>query len=303
VDASRPPKKRPYRKVATRPAPYRRLRPGTGEPIDDFEAGLAAFENDAAPVLRALPDLWPLSGKDRELLAGFMGIQILRAPAWMDWHQDFTRTHFAELRGTLGQLSAKEQSRLDKTEQVLLNRTSMFQRMIAFSKKATTVFGSMCWTLVEFRRPLLSSSDQPMVTWPLAYSAMPPQQIPVGIGLVETLEVRLPVTPYHAVLLTWSLDPSDEGCRVMGKSHHAGNINAFTIANADRDWFHVPGGSVPRATGYLRPISTELVRGYDASIAVGSSHRAQVEAVVKAMPIDDTTGDSVPVIKVAAPAP
>jgi hypothetical protein len=158
----------------------------------------------------------------------------------------------------------------------------MFQRMIAFSKKATTVFGSMCWTLVEFRRPLLCTSDQPMVLWPLAYRAMPPQPIGAGVGLVETLEVRLPVTPHHAVLLSWSLDPSDEGGRVAGKSHHASNINAFTVANADRDWCHVPGDSVPRATGLLRPISTELLRGYDASIATGSSHRAQVAATVTA---------------------
>src|SRR5690348_7357181 len=159
LDGSKPPKRRPYRKVATRPAPYRRLRPGTGEPIDDVEASLAAFESDAAPVLRALPDLWPLSGKDRELLAGFMGIQILRSPTWMEWHQEFTRTHFAEMRRQLGQLPAAEATQLRNTEQILLDRTSMFHRMIAFSKKATTVFASMCWTLVEFRRPLLCASD------------------------------------------------------------------------------------------------------------------------------------------------
>jgi hypothetical protein len=59
------------------------------------------------------------------------------------------------------------------------------------------------------------------------------------------------------------------------------NLNAFTIANADRQWFTRPGARAPRAAGKIQPLSPTLVRGYTAELATVSERRAQVRAHVQ----------------------
>ena len=56
------------------------------------------------------------------------------------------------------------------------------------------------------------------------------------------------------------------------------NLNAFTIANADREWFHLPATSPPVALGApFFPLSPELVRGYGAHAVLPSQRRSKVE--------------------------
>jgi hypothetical protein len=52
--------------------------------------------------------------------------------------------------------------------------------------------------------------------------------------------------------MTWADNPDDEGSRVRGTRDHAANLDAFTVASADRQWFHRPGKPPPRASGNLR---------------------------------------------------
>jgi hypothetical protein len=45
--------------------------------------------------------------------------------------------------------------------------------------------------------------------------------------------------------MTWSDLPDDENVRLRGTRDHAANLNAFTVASADRQWVYRPGTSPP----------------------------------------------------------
>ncbi len=106
----------------------------------------------------------------------------------------------------------------------------------------------------------------------------------LGYQRAKTPFCRLFVAAFkgtRAVLMTWSDKPDDEGVRVRGSRNHAGRLNAFTIAAADRQWFYLPGTAPPRATGRLLPLSPELVSGYSAAAAERSARRAAVSQEVQ----------------------
>jgi hypothetical protein len=90
---------------------------------------------------------------------------------------------------------------------------------------------------------------------------------------------------------------------VRGHREHAANVNAFTIANADRDWFSLPGFGTPRGSGRLLPIAPALIRGYSAATAWSSFHRAEVTRQVQPLigrEIHEL--DEITVVKVSQPS-
>jgi hypothetical protein len=129
---------------------------------------------------------------------------------------------------------------------------------------------------VEFASPLVATSDQPLVLWRGSASRSPTSTEITQDGILECIEIRLPLSPNHAVLMTWSDFPDDQHTRVLGTRDHAANLNAFTVASADRQWFHRPGQPPPRASGNLRPLSLELVEGYTEAGANASGRRKRV---------------------------
>lgn len=274
----------PITSVGTRRRFYRRERPD-GRPIDDIEWSLGHGEAAATPVLRSFQDEWPLATDDKLKLAELFAYQLLRGPRWKDEHAERTRGIIADLRdegkltweGGERELSAEE---LDKAEEVFLTDTSRFIRMLATGPTITSILGSMHWTLVDFAAPVVATSDHPVVLWP-GVAARSPQPTQLGVGLLECGEIRLPLSPTRAVLMTWSDTPDDEETVVPGRRHHASNLNAFTVASADRQWFHLPGTSPPVGTGRFLPLSLELVRGYTGPAAASSKRRARVSAEVQ----------------------
>ena len=81
--------------------------------------------------------------------------------------------------------------------------------------------------------PVLATSDHPVVIWPLAARSRMPQPNDEDGGLLDTLEVWVPVNPQCAILMTWADAKDDEILRVDGARQHASTLNAFTIAQAD----------------------------------------------------------------------
>jgi hypothetical protein len=261
--------------AGTRTKFYVRERPD-GTEIHDIEWSLSHIEDAAGPVLRRLPDAWPLDGGDRQAkitLAELFAIQLLRGPRWIQWHVEFTRGQIEEWRA---QGEAEEE--LGVMEKWLLSDTQTFVKMIDLSRKALTIFASMKWTLLEFPRPWLATSDHPIVTWPLGVAARKPGATPHGGGLVETLEYRVPVTPRCAILMTWA-----EGRDTRATAHKtvAASLNAFTVAEASPQWFHLPGTTPPVASGSLMALSPTHVDGYTHSAARASERRARARAIVQ----------------------
>jgi hypothetical protein len=116
---------------------------------------------------------------------------------------------------------------------------------------------------------------------------------------MECIEIRLPLSPKHAVLMTWADKADDVDTRCRGTRAHAGNFNAFTVAAADRQWFHQPGPTPPRASGRLLPLSTHLLTGYTPLAAATSQRRERAAAIVNQKLGRDLTDREIEVVTVS----
>lgn len=269
----------PVEKVGTRRRFYRRKRPD-GTYIDDIEWSLGQLEGIAAPVLREFDERWPLDDDEKQKLAELFAFQLLRGPRYKAEYEAMTQ-RFIDDYGARGALAHLDPDEVAAFEEALMGDSYRLQRMMVMSLTLTSIFVSTHWTLVEFTAPVLATSDHPVVIWPGGGRRTPQPVSVLGAGVLECLEYRLPLSPTRAVLMTWADKADDEDFRVVGGRHHAMNFNAFTIANADRQWFFQPGGTTPRAAGRVQPLSPALVRGYTAAQATASERRAQVAAHVK----------------------
>lgn len=265
--------------VGTRRRFYERERPRSGTKINDVEWSLGQGEAAATPLLRSLDDRWPLSTQEKTQLAELFAYQLLRGPRWKDEYEK--RTHrFLEGydRRPDVRLSAAD---VEEQNARLLSDSHRLMMMFSTALTATSVFASMHWTLVEFSTPMIATSDHPVVLWPGAESRAP-EAIQLGeAGVMASSEIRLPLSPTRAVLMTWADKADDDDARVRGTRDHAANFNAFTVATADRQWFHRPGPAPPRASGYLRPVCLTLVAGYAPAEAENSERWRRTSEIVK----------------------
>jgi Protein of unknown function (DUF4238) len=263
----------PIENVGTRRRFYARERPGTGDRIDDVEWSLGRGEHAATPLLRSFAERWPLTLDEKTKLAELFAYQVLRGPRAKASYEQATRAFLAEWAE---QHDAEDDPTADAT---LLSNSYRLTRMFATALTLTSVFGSMHWTLVEFERPLIATCDEPVVVWGGGDSE-PPRVFEIrSSGVLSCIEVRLPLSPRQAVLMTWADKADDEDARVAGTRDHALNFNAFTAAAADRQWFHQPGPRPPIGSGRLLPLSTQIVRGYTPEAATASRRRQRAAEI------------------------
>jgi hypothetical protein len=242
-------------KVATRNRYYQRTRPETGERIDDVEWSLSELERKVSPVLRALVEdgQWPLLRDQKLKLATLFALQMLRGPRWQSWAETATR----------GANARSGSDRPIDTERLGL--------MLRLAQPLTTLLGSMQWLLVEFPAAVLATSDEPVVIWPLDLTSLSPAD-PQLFEFQHLLEVRVPVSPQLAIVMTWA-DAIDQ--TVIAKRDIAASLNAFTIGQADRQWFHLPGVVPATTAGALLPVSPRLVRSYGPESVATSRRRTE----------------------------
>lgn len=260
---------------------YRRFRPD-GTPIYDIEWSLSELEGAIAPLLPHVKEGWPLPCIEiKAALAEFFAFQFVRGPRWKKWREELAQETADDFRRNPepvlhnGIWIPATQRQINETEDKLLSETEWLTRMMLIANRLITAFGSMCWHLIEFDEPLLAISDHPVVAWPIDSPYRRPEETPAGLGVLNFLEVRVPISPTLGLLMTWQ-EPPDRARIIWGSEEIAANLNAFTIANADRQWMHRPGSQVPIADGYLDPVSKELIDGYGAAEAKGSKVREQV---------------------------
>jgi hypothetical protein len=147
----------------------------------------------------------------------------------------------------------------------------------------------MSWSLVEFGSPVVATADHPVVVWPPSDQGRPAEPVVASkVGIGNLLEVRFPVGPTTTVLMTWR-DQPDPPNPISGKTHHAENLNAFTIAEAEKQWFHKPGTRRPRQrSGNWMPLSLELIPGYSIREAAYSDRRQRIIAA-----LNDRLGEAI----------
>jgi hypothetical protein len=92
------------------------------------------------------------------------------------------------------------------------------------------------------------------------------------LGPLTAIEVRVPVSPQLGLLMTW-VDEPDNPTPVPAEPRHAGELNAFTISQADRQWMHKPGTVPPVGSGVMSPLSREFETSYSIERAEASRRR------------------------------
>ena len=93
------------------------------------------------------------------------------------------------------------------------------------------------------------------------------------------LEIRVPIAPDAAILMNW-IDRSDE-VGVSMKPRAAAELNAFTVAQAEKEWMHRPGSEPEVADDVFSPLSRLIDSTYDRAVAKRSARRAHAEAFNK----------------------
>ena len=264
---------------------YRRDRPD-GTVIDDVEASLSLVEGAAAAPLRDLIGGQPLTIERKATLAEFFAVQVLRGPAFFEEREELLTPVLDGLRpedlkpsavARLGSVEAVEA----RVQEEYLGSTQRFVTMLALSKKLAAVLGNMRWHLLRTGRPSLAYSDHPVVVWPMLIARSEPfarQQF----GVLSALEVRVPVAPDLAVLMTWVNLP-DPSAPVSISDRIAAELNAFTIGQADRQWMHQLGIKPRLATGEMLPVSRVLEHAYTAEVALASQRRRVAEQFLKSV--------------------
>lgn len=75
--------------------------------------------------------------------------------------------------------------------------TQTLMGMLQLGAKVGCAVGSMCWTLIEFARPVLATCDHPVVVWPMSDGGRPAQSVvpgEVGVWKAEWQEARAALT-------------------------------------------------------------------------------------------------------------
>lgn len=263
--------------VGTRGPYYRRTRPQHGTKTDDIEASLAYVENKATPALRQVIAGEPLTVERKGALAQLFGVQMMRGPAFFAQHEeihrsvlegakasDFKPRHLAAVDGDL--YLARRQ-----VIGVLLDPTYRFMTMLTQAVKVAGILSLMRWHVLRFNGPLLAYSDHPVVLWPMnVEQTLPfPRQ---GLGPLTMLEIRVPIAPDAAILMNW-IDRSDV-VDVSMKRRAAAELNAFTVAQADKEWMHQPDSEPEVADDVFSPLSRLVDSSYDRTAAEHSERRA-----------------------------
>jgi len=266
--------------AAVRRTFYRRYRPD-GTPIDDVEWSLSQLEDVVGPMLPHVRQAWPYAIEQKGKLAEFLAFQFVRGPRWKSWREEEARRRIEEQRRNPEPILRNgiwlpvTHKTINELEDHLLSETGWLVRMMSLANKLIDIFGSMRWHLIEFDRPLLAVSDHPIIGWHMKDDARSPEPNRPGDGALNFLEVRAPISPSLALLMTWQ-DLPDSKNPIVGTEAIAANINAFTIANAERQWMYQPGSTPPIARGHLPPVAPTLVAGYGVDEVEASEVRKTV---------------------------
>jgi hypothetical protein len=241
---------------------------------------MSELERLAIPIIRSLESSWPLSRAARATVAEFLGLQIVRGPAWRSKLDEFVETGLAVQASLDAGVAEEVAHRASEEMRVPERRNRLFSPHTAI---AATMFVNMHWTLRVAAKPCLFTSDHPVVLVPLGANGRGKAEPLPSTGLVNTMEFRFAATPTTLLLGCW-LDEVDglEPGRLA--RHQAQSHNALVAEQAEQQWFRHPDGpAVPPRRGVWRSIAGERHRSYTVHAASRSLRRAGVRDEVEAV--------------------
>jgi hypothetical protein len=267
----------PISEAGTRSRYYRRVRRG-GESIDDVEASLSVVEDKAARPLAELIAGDLVTVERKRALTQFIALQMLRGPAFFERREEILKPLLDNLEAkdfksaALATVGGNVEAARRQVVKAYLDPTQRFVTMLATAVKVANVLAHMRWNVLRFESSLLAYSDHPVVVWPetLDRTRPFPKQ---GFGPLSAFEIRLPLAPDVALLMNW-VDRSDQ-VDVALRPRAAAELNAFTIAQADRQWMHQPRSPPDVPTGPFLPLSRLVDPDYDQSVMSSSARRGR----------------------------
>jgi hypothetical protein len=269
--------------VGVKKRAYRRERPD-GTPIDDVEWSLSHMEGAVGPILTNALERWPYNFDDKQVLAEFFALQMVRGPRFWRDRERLVQQAARDLQAQGVELPDGSRREITDEEareaaEAFLGSTKRHTDMLTLGQKLPIVLASMHWTLVQFEQPIIALSDHPVVVWPINRGSASPSVTP-AYGPQTALEVRAPISPHLALLMTWIYD-GDPVAPVNGGLRHARAINAFTIAQAEDQWLHQIGTKPLLGTGVMKPIAPSIYPRYTPAAAERSRLRTEVEEKTK----------------------
>jgi len=210
-----------------------------GTVTDAVERSLSTLETKVLPMLRELPDHWPLARPDRVQVAEYLAVQMSRTP-------DSLRRH--------GRLVAKAVHGTPHEADAGLDSLRM-RAMYAIKDHTMTLLTAMQWTLVEFKAAQLSTSDHPVAIFPLNQAELSND---LGALTDNVGEVWFPVSSRRLLVLAWR----DQGGHSRREAWDAARRRSRQLCNPQpgrgRLYWHpslehppLPSSGQPRSIGEL----------------------------------------------------
>jgi hypothetical protein len=224
------------------------------------ERARGAVETKALPLLRNLADRWPVpNAEERAWVALWLAMTMCASPRQRQQIPGTVARFYAALEREAPLLAALTASQRQELTAAEFELDSMFEEV----STVASLLGQMHWTLLRFVWPALISSDHPVSTVLWTSDTRRSAGSP-SVLLLDSLEVRVAVSPTTALLLTWA-DADDRVDAMHAEGHHlrAFNRGAWEQAERHRFW---QLGTMPRSIDERRPvtpISAGLFRAYD----------------------------------------
>jgi hypothetical protein len=245
------------------------------------------FESKGIEALRQLEHSWPPEGDYRSDIACLVGIHMVRNPAFI------TRATLLSEAEIERKMTAYRQTMTEEQIEIMLAnfRTIAFKinYMLSLVLKQASLLAAMHWTVVEFPEQLLATSDQPVSVVPILEDGETAEiEVFPQTGFLGTHEIRFPINPRRALLMTW-IEGFDTERAVRADDDIAAEMNRTTIAQADREWFHHPSRRATclkkddLADRFCRPVAQQLASDYTPEAARNSGRRRTAEKTLEEM--------------------
>jgi hypothetical protein len=247
----------------------------------EVEQRLSYVEGKVTPFLRDPVGQWPVADDARGEIAVFIALHVVRSPAWRDWHGDQVALRVAE---AIREDPASEPLQMEIARR-LVSDVERVKTILSQLTKLASGLASMHWSLLRFDDRVLALSDQPVCAVPLSIArGHAPVEVVPASGFFEVLEIRVPISPSIALILSWC-DRPEESVVHHGTYDQACSLNASVIAQADRHWIRHPDGTGTRIrpdglSAIADPISSQLLSGYDPQAVVRSGRQAQARELI-----------------------
>jgi len=236
-----------------------------------IEQRFGIAESNAAPALARIRQvgLPPVGSPQRGALVEFIAIHAVRTPAW--------RNLIFEVRDRLLREQGHDKPGFEHIADWVRSDDFWIAATARQVPAIGTVLASAYWDLVRFTSPWLLTCDQPLVQFPFLRANERRLAVEARATLLETLEFRFVVDPWHAIVISW-IDQVEELQPVNGNLRMAADLNRSVGVRTDQEFFFLPGADPPLAAPPWNardsvPLAGLIHEGYGTGEATESQRR------------------------------